>query len=251
MKRLLLITDLTRMQEERVCIAGYDQDGNCIRPVLPPPGIHESTLYSQGRPAVFPFAVVEYDLLEPRPHPPHTEDYRYDPKSVRFIERADEKRKREVLTKTLFQNVSAVFEVPIFSDFGYYVMEGQGPRSLGTIQPSRVMGTFHGQSPDGNWEYRLGFVDGSGTTYWLTVTDLAWRYYHDCQHKEGYASKAISSSLTSALRSSEVYLRVGLARGWEKFPDRCFLQITGVHTFPDYLKGQTFADLASALRQHG
>ena len=82
---MLVITDLTRMQEGRVCIAGYDKDGNGIRPELPPPGIHDRTLYSQGRPTVFPFAVVEYDLLQPRPHPPHTEDYRYDPTSVRYI----------------------------------------------------------------------------------------------------------------------------------------------------------------------
>ncbi|MCS6910134.1 MAG: hypothetical protein NZM11_06140 [Anaerolineales bacterium] len=29
----------------------------------------------------------------------------------------------------------------------------------------------------------------------------------------------------------------------EKFPGRCFLQITAIHTFPDYLQGKTFADL--------
>jgi hypothetical protein len=37
-----------------------------------------------------------------------------------------------------------------------------------------------------------------------------------------------------------------LARGftgnWRKFPDRCYLQITGIYTFPDYLKGSTFVD---------
>ena len=93
MKKPLVITDLTRMQEGRVCIAGYDHDGNCIRPVLPPPGIHEHTLYAQGQPSVFPFAVVEYDLTHPQPQPPHTEDHRYDPTSVRFVERLDTERR--------------------------------------------------------------------------------------------------------------------------------------------------------------
>jgi len=246
MKRSLIITDVTRMQEGRVCVAGYDKEGNCVRPVLPPPGIQENTLYAQGRPIVFPFAVVEYDLLQPVPHPPHTEDYRYDPASVRFIERVDEKRKREILNQTLFQSVSAVFEAPIFSDVGHYVMEGQGARSLGTIRPEQMMGTFYEHSPEGKWKYRLGFVDGTGTAYWLTVTDLTWRYYNDHQCKEGHAPKEISHTLTSALKSREVYLRVGLARGWEKYPDRCFVQITGVHTFPDYLGGRTFADFAPA-----
>jgi hypothetical protein len=29
---------------------------------------------------------------------------------------------------------------------------------------------------------------------------------------------------------------------WQKFPERCYLQITGIYTFPDYLKGRTFID---------
>ena len=244
MKKPLVITDLTRMQEGRVCIAGYDRDGNCVRPVLPPPGIHENTLYSRGRPIVYPFAVVEYDLLQKTPHPPHTEDYRYDPASVRLIEGLDEKQKRELLDQTLFQSVGAIFKVPIFSDIGHYVMDGMGPRSLGTVQPSQVKRVTYEQSSDEKWKYRLGFVDGGGTTYWLTITDLAFRYYCDYQHNEGQSPTTISYNLTSVLRSSEVYLRIGLARGWEKYPDRCFIQITGVYTFPDYLGGRTFADFA-------
>jgi hypothetical protein len=77
MKTSLVITDVTRMQKGRVCIAGYNRQGQGIRPVLPPPGIHERTLYSQGHVIVFPFAVVEYDLLQPVPPLPHSEDYRY------------------------------------------------------------------------------------------------------------------------------------------------------------------------------
>ncbi len=165
MKRSLVITDLTRMQEGRVCIAGYDENGNCIRPVLPPPGIHESTLYSQGHPVVFPFAVVEYDLLKPLPQPPHTEDYRYDPTSVRFIERLDEKRKREVLTQTLFESVNSMFGGPVHHGIGHYVMDGQGTRSLGTILPKGVKKATYALSPYGKWQYRLSFVDGKRVVY--------------------------------------------------------------------------------------
>jgi hypothetical protein len=39
-----------------------------------------------------------------------------------------------------------------------------------------------------------------------------------------------------------VALRIGLARGWERHPDRCYLQITGVYTDPDYLSGHCYAD---------
>ena len=244
MKKSLVITDVTRMQEGRVCVAGYDNDGNCIRPVLPPPGIHESTLYAQGRPIVFPFAVVEYGLTQPTPHPPHTEDYRYDPASVRFIERLDMQRRQQALEKSLFGSVSAIFEEPIQSDMGHYVMDGRGPRSLGTIRPQRIIKAVYEQALDGKWRYRLGFVEGDGLIYWLTVTDLAWRYFNEHQRRDGRDPGAISADLTALLRSNEVFLRIGLARGWDAYPDRCFLQITGVYSFPDYLDGRTFADFA-------
>lgn len=245
MKKQLVITDVTRMREGRVCVAGYDHDGHCVRPVLPPPGIHESSLYCQGRPIVFPFAVVEYDLQNPVPAPPHTEDWRYDPTSVSFIRRLDEKEKRGVLDKSLCQDVAAIFQVPILSDVGHYVMDGQGPRSLGTIRPGRILKAMYEQR-EGSWKYRLGFIDASDTTYWLTVTDLSWRYYNDFQRGAGHAADEISATLTKKLRSSQVYLRIGLARGWDKYPDRCFVQLTGIYTFPDCLEGQTFADFASS-----
>lgn len=244
MKKLVIITDLTRMKEKRVCIAGYDENGNCIRPVLPPPGIKENKLYLRGSHVISPFSVVEFDLLKHLPQPPHTEDYLYNPKSIRFIKHLDEKRKREILTKTLFENVSAIFEVPVLSDPGHYIIDGQGPRSLGTIQPRRVIKAIHEKSPEGMCKYRLNFIDGQGKSYRLTITDLTWRYYNDRLRDEGKTPQQISSDLTATLMKSEVFLRIGLARGWEKFPDRCFLQITGVYSFPDYLKGQTFSDLA-------
>lgn len=244
MKRLITITDLTRMKEGRVCFAGYDKNGNCIRPVLPSPGIQESTLYVGGNLVILPFAVVEFDLLKHLPQPPHTEDYLYNPKSIRFIKHLDEKRKREILTKTLFENVCAIFEVPVLSDPGHYIINGQGPRSLGTIQPQRVIKAIPEKSSYGKLRYRLNFIDGQGVSYWLTITDLSWRYYNEHLREEGKSPQQISSALTVTLMKSEVFLRIGLARSWEEYPDKCFLQITGVYTFPDYLKGQTFAYLS-------
>jgi hypothetical protein len=242
MKKPIVITDLTRMQEGRVCVAGYDSLGQCIRPVLPPPGIHESTLLDRGSPIVFPFAVVEYEFTQPHSQPPHTEDYRYDPASVRLVERLTEEQRRSVLEKSLFDSVSAIFEQPILTDPGHYVMDGRGPRSLGTLQPRRVIKAVYEQSPEGKWKYRLGFEDAGEVVYWLTVTDLAWRYFCDFQGKSGLKPEQIASRLSATLRSSDTFLRIGLARGWDKFPDRCYLQITGIYTFPDYLEGKTFAD---------
>jgi hypothetical protein len=238
----LVITDLTRMNEGRVCVAGYDRNLNCIRPVLPPPGIHESSLYCDGRAAIFPFAVVEYDLLHPTPKPPHTEDYLYNPATVRNICELDEARKRKILDRTSFASVLDIFGVPICSDHGHYIRDGEGARSLGTIRPSQIDRVWYGQSDEGKWRYRLRFVDNSGAQYWLTVTDLTWRYYCDWQRDHSKNAETVSRDLTATLRASDVYLRIGLARGWVEYPDRCHLQITGVYTFPDYLGGHKFCD---------
>jgi hypothetical protein len=246
MKTVLAITDVTRMYEGRVCVAGYDKNGKCIRPVLPHPGLHERSLYSRGRPIVFPFAIVALDLLEPLPHAPHTEDCDFEPTSIRLIDQLDDKHKRAELTRTLSPTVKDIFEVPILTKPGHYVLDGQGPRSLGTIRPRVVIRADFKCPPEGKRDYRLTFVDGSETFFRLMVTDLTWRYYNDHQQKAGQTPEQISQDLTSRLRRSGVYLRVGLARGWDKFPERCYLQVTGIYTFPDYLDGQTFADLAPA-----
>jgi hypothetical protein len=244
MKKPIVITEVTRMQAGRVCIAGYDQHGHCLRPVLPPPGIHETTLYSGAHAIIFPSAKVEFEFTQPAPQPPHTEDILYDPAAVRFAERQPEERWHKMLQATVFPGVAAIFEQPILTDPGHYVMDGQGPRSLGTIRPARITQVIHELSPENKWQYRLRFEDGTGAAFRLTVTDLAWRYCCDQQRLQGETPPHIAASLLHALQASEVYLRVGLARGWQKYPGRCYIQLTGIHTFPDYLKGRTFADFA-------
>jgi len=244
MKKPIVITEVTRMQEGRVCIAGYDQQGHCLRPVLPPPGIHERSLYSGSHPIIFPSAKVEFEFTQPTPQPPHTEDIRYDPASVLFIERQPEERWHKMLEVTLSRSVSDIFEQPIHSEHGHYIMDGQGPRSLGTIKPSGISQVIYELSLENKWQYRLRFEDGTGAAYRLTITDLAWRYFCDYQRAQGEAPTHIATPLLHILQASEVYLRIGLARGWDKFPGRCYIQLTGIHTFPDYLEGKTFADFA-------
>lgn len=242
MKTKLVITDLTRMYRGRVCIAGYDKDGRCVRPIMPPPGIPEHSILNKGHPIIFPFALVEYDLLTPKSQPPHTEDVRYVESSPRFIRRVESRE--QVLCWSLFDRVGAIFEQTVHNDLGHYVMDCQGPRSLGTIRPRKIIKVKYEQGQEGAWDYRLMFVDGQDELYRLKITDLTWQYY--CQKNRGpdRDQSQIAARLTATLRSNKVYLRIGLARGWEKFPDRCYLQITGLYTFSDYLEGRTFVDYA-------
>ena len=245
MKTKIVITDLTRMQDGRVCVAGYDEHGACIRPVLPPPGIQESSLYVDGCPIVFPFAIVEYDLVEHTPQPPHTEDHLFDPSAVRGCGRLHSSKCRDFLFQQRFASVERIFEQPIHADAGYYLADGRGLRSLGTIRLESSLTVLFDEDTSHNLKPRIAFVDATGAAYRLAVTDLAWRYYAETMHTaQRLASSTVAAELQAALQAKEIFLRIGLARGWSQHPDRCYLQVTGIHTFPDYLNGRIFADFA-------
>jgi ATP-dependent DNA helicase RecQ len=243
-RKPLVITDLTRMQHGRVCVAGYDADLHCIRPTLPPSGILEIGLCKDGNPIIFPAAEVECDFDRPAPDPPHTEDVPYIGASARFIRRLPEPEWHELLQTTISAHVQALFGQPIHAGPGHYVLAGQGSRSLGTIVPRAITGVAYKQRAENTWDYHLGFDDAHGAHYQLQVTDLAWRYFLDRRRVEGDAPQQIAADLAAQLQSRAVFLRIGLSRHWAAHPGKCFLQITGVHTFPDYLEGRTFADLA-------
>jgi hypothetical protein len=238
----LVITDLTRMYRGMVCIAGYNKDLTCLRPISPAYGIPEHTLFDEhGTPIIYPFAVIHLDLLDPRPEPPHTEDIFFFTPSPRFLRKARDPR--HLLEQTLSPDLATLFEQPIHHDLGFYVMAGQGPRSLGTIRPDAIIRVGYEPDPrSGAWDYRLTFTDACGDIYRLKITDLTWQYYCSHQRTAHRTPADIASTLTHLLQTREVYLRLGLARGWKEYPDRCYLQITGLYTFPDYLDGKTFAD---------
>ena len=240
MKKRLVITDLTRMQQGHVCICGYDKEHACIRPILLH-GIPETALVRDGRPIIFPFALVEFDFLSPRPEAPHTEDYFYISSSPVFIQRVAHPEK--VLEWSLFETVEDIFEQPVLTDFGFSVLDGLGPRSVGTVRPK----TIHKISYDkgfekGAWDFRLNFYDNSDSYYRLKITDLTWHYYANSNKNQFPDPDVLAKEITAAFYGRDIYLRIGLARGWKEHPDRCFLQVNGIYTFPDYLDGKTFVD---------
>lgn len=241
MKTLLAITDLTRMYRRKVCIAGYDTHLQCKRLVSPEGGVHEMYLYRDGIPIIFPFSVIELDLLTPNPQPPHTEDTGFIPESIKFVRQV--KDREDLLRKSLYQSVNDVFEQEIRSDFGFYVRDCQGPRSIGTILPAHISQVLYApENEKSAWDYRILFYDSTHTWFRLKITDLTWQHYCDHLRVNGMEHSDIAIQLTNQLKSSKVYLRIGLSRGWKEHPDKCFLQVNGIYTFPDYLNGQNFHD---------
>ena len=132
--------------------------------------------------------------------------------------------------------VRAIFGAEVHADangqWGRYVRAGGGQRSLGTIQAARVRALRYQHYPErGRWDYRLRFVDTSGEEFQLAVVDLDFRRRLDALRDGGISPDRVATTTLTALQAQTVYLRIGLARGWEKHPDRCYLQITGVYGF--------------------
>ncbi len=227
----LVITDLSRMKEGRICIFGFDEEKRHIRPVIPYTGINESYIFNEeGQRIIKPFAEVEFDFIHTMPEPPHTEDCaintNYKP---RFIRTLSENESKKFLEEILDESVKAIFGAEIH--YNRYIKTG-GIRSIGTIKVKEVLSVNYSIKENDKYNYRLTFSDMSGDVYNLPITDCAFRKYCDNQRiQKGKTTDVISHELQRILNQSEVFLRVGLTR---LYKDVYWLQVSGVHAFPDY-----------------
>ncbi|MGI8854336.1 MAG: hypothetical protein ACR2JW_01165 [Thermomicrobiales bacterium] len=245
MKAPMVVTDLTRMQRGNVCIGGYLRDYTCVRPVIPFRGISEASL-SLGPHVIRPFAVVAFAFLSDTPAPPHTEDREIHRSYHAYQQLLSPDRRQAILEHIDSGTVRMIFGAEVHYDHGWYVRIGEGTRSLGTIQPAHIEEIRYGTRPIDKWEYRIVFTDSTDERYNLAVTDLAFRYYLDYRRTTmGESPAAIAREMTETFRAARIFLRIGLTRGGRD-ADRCYLQITGVYTFPDYLDGHCFADFLPA-----
>ena len=98
----------------------------------------------------------------------------------------------------------------------------------------------------GRTQFRLDFEDTQGKRYnGYPVNDLAFRTFLQSKIEMLNDHLKAANSVFEALHSADrLYLRIGLARPRKmgNYPIACWTQVTGVHTFPDYLEGKTFAD---------
>lgn len=231
----LIITDLSRMKQGRICIVGIDREDNIIRPVIPYSGVKEDYILDEtGKPIITPFAEIEFKFIRPLSKPPHSEDWELDMNyRPRLIGRLSEEALRGFLERISYRSVREIFGAAIHE--GRYTNPGEGNRSLGTIKAVKVMGVNYSMKEDGNYKYRITFSDMGGNVYNLPVTDCAFRRYCDrLRVLEGRSTSAIGLELQQRLNQRETFLRVGLTRPFAKMHNRCYLQVSGIHAFPDY-----------------
>jgi len=247
MEKTLIITDVTRMKSPRVCIAGITDNGETLRPTLPHPGIQENWLYSENKAVIRPFARVIFNFIKQESQKPHTEDwqidtvYKWHPDLLNITER------KTLLLGIAEKYLNDLFHAPLQQiGQGYFIPKGEGQRSLATLAPKQV--NFIGLCEEyGEMRYRIKFTDWSGTNYMLTVTDLSFRYFVEyLRIVRKLSCHEINCRLEQLVSNAEIFLRLGLARGFnpdkQGSQDRCYLQVTGIYTFPDYLQLKCFAD---------
>ncbi len=238
------ITDLTQMGGQRVCLAGYLPDGTCVRPMFQSDFLNKNWLKEGNKAIIRPFSVVEFDFKNERTFsPPHTEDRYILPTHRLNCGMLNYDQQKGLLQKIDDIKVSSIFGAEIHTDPGWYVRAGEGQRSLGTINAPKIEEIVYRPLSSG-WDYRISFTDIGGDGYRLAVTDLTFRYFLDNLYfREGMTPSEASRHLKEKLQKSQLFFRIGLSRNWDKYPDRCFLQINGIFSFPDYLEGRNFSEL--------
>jgi hypothetical protein len=236
----MVVTDLTRMYGDRICVAGYLEKGGApIRPVLEGANLTEAWLQpTPGGGVIVPFAVVDLDVGEtPRGiGPPHTEDRIVPDFGHQLVKIATEGNRFSWLEWSVSPSICSMFgaevQAPPDQRWGRYVKSGEGSRSLGTIRAQRLNELVFSQSPDtGKWEYRLRFTDATGEEFRLNIVALDFRQELRDLVADGLSVRDAASVTLANLRRQDVFLRIGLARHWDQFPDRCYLQVMGVYGF--------------------
>lgn len=230
-RKTLIITDVTAMSGDNVCIAGYDESLTCIRPVLSRGQITRRHLFKDGELVIFPGAKITFNFGSGISQPPHIEDYVFEESSIESMGKATTKGWKEVLKQTAALNIAELFQ----NIEDRCVPPGSPGPSIGTLVPSEI--------PTLNCDYykdpprpRMRFIDQGGTVKNnVSITDLAFRslFSFYLLKFKGNCEKTVQL-LNKNLADGNIYLRLGLSRS---FRGCCWLQVNGIHTFPDLYNG--------------
>lgn len=234
----LIITDVAYMSSG-VCLAGYRLgDLACIRPVLGSGGGWPHALLEDSRrQRVTPFSIVELDLGDPSPQPPHIEDYLVGRRELVVVRTLSSEDRWLLLEHTCNQTVRDIFGPQIGER--RWVLPGAARRSLGTIRVDRVeYVVLDYDERYARQQYRISFIDGEGLRYNLPVTDLAFRQLCDAYitRYDGDSRVAAMHVRDQVNRGRDIFVRLGLSRPFlpsEIDSDqKCYLLVTGIYGFP-------------------
>ncbi len=227
-KKTLIIADVTKMSNDHVCLAGYDDSLTCVRPVLARGQITKRHLFKEGELIIYPGAKVAFNLGVQISQQPHVEDVIFDEDSVVSMGKVSATKWKEILTQTGRQTITELFAT--IQD--RCVPPGSSGPSIGTFVPAEtpILRCDYYKDPP---RPKMRFVDqGGDVKNNVPITDLAFRNLFDfyLEKYKGDCEKTVKLLNAKLAESRVVYLRLGLAR---LFRGCCWLQVNGIHTFPD------------------
>lgn len=227
----VLILAMTRMQSG-ICTAGFTREPDAttglrwVRPVKEHDSLILGDMTDRTGRVVQCSDVVELNLKEPRPQPPHTEDWLtdfiYQPPSLSC--RLEGEKRADLFAQRLDRAPEDVLV--------------RHTRSLCLIQPDSVHAWFSMDPHSGKYEARMGFRLGdlqherANSARGVPVTDIKWRALGRTWLDESAGELVLDGSeLAELLGATHIYLALGLTR---RFRGKCWLMIVGVHVIPDY-----------------
>ena len=241
MRELIAITDVTEMWASQVCIAGITPKFECIRPIVEG-GVQMWDLYQEDKPIIYPGAKVWMDFSPAQITPPHIEDRAFDPKTVEFKGAFEGQYWETLLKKTSRESVQAIFDGNLKER---QVVPGTQTRSLGTVGGVTILNLDVDKRYDRRTVLRMDFRDASGEVHErFPVNDLAFRgMFSQLMEKHRNGVRTANNLMSKLKKSARTYLRIGLARPTTigDYPETCWVQVTGVYTFPDYLDGRNWS----------
>ncbi len=245
MRQTIVITDLTQMRDGNyVCIVGVNESGQCIRPVteVQEKGMPKDLLYCKSQLIIRPRAKVEFDFHPVNIELPHVEDRGFDPNYIVNKGFCSSTEWESILRNNSYTTVDEIYDGLL--EGHKWVRPGANTRSIATLASPMIVDVELSES---SVKPRLTFKDNTGHLFDCPASDLAlWNLCYSSVKRRGREREKLSSELVSSLRSTDrLYLRLGLARPWIQpglSEPRCYLQVTGIYTFPDYLGGKSFAD---------
>ena len=225
-----------------VCVVGIDAKGQCIRPVCDGGFLKEYLSDAHGKAVVRHGAKVEFDLYPVGTRPPHIEDMEFEPRSISGKGPCGSAEWEEVLHKSSLDSVQGIYGGHLQDRA--WVAPDTRTRSIATLSGARILDI---ELTTGNVKPRITFVDQTGIQFSRPVSDLTlWDHCFSLVKRQGRNSAEVIGELVSLLQNADrLYLRLGLARPWKRKDnggEKCWLQVTGVYTFPDYMNGKCFAD---------
>jgi len=228
----VLVLAMTKMLSG-ICTAGFTHERHAVtglrwvRPVRDFCTVQPGDMKDADGRMVRCCDVVELNLVEPRPDPPHVEDWLVDfvHYRPRILRRLEGEQRARFFSRYLDRAPEDVL--------------AHHTRSLCLVEPEQVWARFSLDAYSGKYEARMGFVlDGevnhprAAARRGVSVTDLKWRALGSSWLGDDGGTLTLShEALLDRLGAEALYLAVGLSRNWR---NEYWPLVVGVHVVPDY-----------------